>query len=115
MQTKEKKAEPQVITDYKTKIFKLYHRPGLRIDQRLKNMNDLATKFATGWPFGDKSAMSTYGQGDGYRNELERLARTLHELLKRQDLVANGRNLGKTDKTELDSAKVYSGDKKTAE
>lgn len=112
MSIKEKHVEPQVISDYKTNIFRLYHRTDLREDVKLQKLEALAAKFATGWPFGDKSTVGGYGAGNGYRNSLERLTRTLHECIKRQALVRDGRNLGKMDRTELDSAKVHSTDKK---
>ena len=112
MQAKEKHGEPQVIKDYKTQIFKLYHRPGLRVDLKLKKLEEMADKFATGFPFKEGSEMYGYGGGDGYVSVLEKLTRTLHECIKRRILVENGRNLGRMDKTELDSNLAYSGDKK---
>jgi hypothetical protein len=103
---------PQIITDYKTMVYKLYNRKDMREEQKVQALEQLANKFATGYPFRPETEMAGYGAKYGYRNALELLARTLHANIHRQMLVKQGKNIGTMDNTELDSAQVYTQEKK---
>jgi hypothetical protein len=113
MKAEEKHGEPQIIRDYKTMIYNLSHRTDLREEQKLEKLNTLAAKFSEGWPFKNNELLSNYNGGYGYRNELLRLTRTIHDRIHRQLLVKQGRDLGKMDNTELDSTLVHEGKRKT--
>ena len=95
-------------------MYKLINRPGMRDIHKIKELDTLAMKFYKGWPFGEKAALAEYGAGDGYKNELEKVARTLSDQIRRLIAVRDGKDIGKFDRTELDSNHVYGAKKLTA-
>jgi hypothetical protein len=108
MQSKQKHGEPQIISDYKTMIFKLVHRPKLREDQKIAKLEELAKKFATGWPFKNTELLSGYGGEMGYKNVLEKITRTILDQKAQMALAENEKKFYKKKKNNKDSAKVVS-------
>lgn len=104
----ENSGRPQIIEDYKIMMMKLINRPKLREEQKVLEFDKLANKFAEGWPFKNNPSLAEYGAEHPYRNELEKVARTASEFFRRVYELKKGRDIGKMDKTELDSNLAYS-------
>lgn len=102
---------PQCIRDLQMHMMKIYNNRRLYAPTKVKELEALADKFRSGWPFvGTK--YENYGQfflpsNADHNNLLERQARALARRLHDTELVRMGRNVGTMDRTELDSAKIH--------
>lgn len=113
MKAKTENQKPQIVSDYKTMMYKIINRPKMRDEEKMKKLDELATKFRNGWPFGGQNTLAAFGAEFGYKNELEKVASTLSEQIRRMIAVREGKDLGKFDRTELDSNHVHGAKKLT--